>query len=97
MRILLFALLAFGCGKAATAKLPDGGKNGATISFVSDPVGASIIVDGVTVGNAPIDVKLRGGPHRVTARKSGYFPVARRIQVTSQQNRTEKVVMVASH
>ena len=64
------ALLISGAGACSTAR---------TVSFVSDPAGAEIVVDGRAVGHAPLDVAVPGrwiyqgesARHTVTARAPG--------------------------
>jgi serine/threonine protein kinase len=42
------------------------------VEVVSEPVGASILIDGMAVGEAPYRAKLQPGKHEVTLSMSGY-------------------------
>lgn len=91
------ALLAFACEPAKTKSLPDPGPAAATVTFTTDPPGASVVVDGVTLGAAPQTVKLRPGPHKVKAQKSGYFAQDLSVVVSSRETKTVPLTLVASH
>lgn len=92
------ALLVFGaCEPAKTRSLPDPGPNPATLSVTSEPAGAQISVDGVTVGKAPQDVALKPGQHRVKAVMSGYFPLEQDIVLDPGGKQDVRLPLVASH
>lgn len=100
MKILLpvvLLTLSLGCEPAKTKQLPDPGPSAATVTFTTDPPGASVSVDGVTVGAAPKTVKLRPGPHKVKAQKSGYFAQDLSVVVTNKETKTVPLTLVASH
>jgi hypothetical protein len=100
LRVALVGIvfLALGCEPAnKPGQLPDPGPNGAEVTFNSEPAGATVIVDGVTIGSAPKTVKLKPGAHHVRARKSGYFPQEMRVSVTAQEKTSVGFTLVASH
>ena len=53
----------------------------ATISFVSEPAGGEILVDGSFVGNTPSTLKLCAGSHMVQVRAPGYATWERQLRV----------------
>ncbi|MCB9681885.1 MAG: PEGA domain-containing protein [Alphaproteobacteria bacterium] len=53
----------------------------ATASFVSDPPGAVVRVDGRLRGKTPLDVKLPMGAHEVSLELDGYTPLTRSVDV----------------
>jgi len=55
----------------------------ATVSFLSNPPGADIEVDGVFLGSAPAELPLQLGQRRVKIWKKGFKPYERTIQVLS--------------
>ena len=67
------------------------------MTFTTDPPGATLVVDGVTVGNAPQTLKLKPGPHHVRARKSGYFAQEMRASVSANETTSVDLKLVASH
>jgi hypothetical protein len=68
------------------------GAANAALAVASDPVGASVYVDGQFVGETPLNVdKLSAGDHRVRVVKHGYLENARIVNVTSGKTNTVKV------
>lgn len=95
---LAFALVAAACGGGTAPTLPDPGPSGLSFTFKSQPPGASVTVDGVSVGPTPATVKLRPGPHRVRASMSGYYPAPEtRVQVGATEPAELTLHLVASH
>lgn len=94
---VLFAGFVVGCEPATTASLPAAGPNAVEMVFQSDPAGAQIIIDGVSIGPAPQTVRLNPGPHRLKASKSGYFAQEQKILVGSAEPTQHQVTLVASH
>lgn len=95
--VLFCGLAASACKPAEAAKLPDPGKNAGTLLLTTDPVGALITIDGVSVGNSPQNVRLKPGPHRIKVRKSGYFAKESRLQIKASVSNKKHIPLVASH
>ncbi len=52
--------------------------------MVSDPAGASVSLDGQTVGEAPLDIAdLAVGPHVVVFSKTGYLDLRQTVTVAA--------------
>jgi len=97
---VVVATLVFTCTagcEPAKIELPDPGKNAVTITITTDPPGSTVSVDGVPVGLGPQTVKLRPGPHRLKALKSGYFAAEQRVVASSGYPKTIGLTLVASH
>jgi hypothetical protein len=78
--------------------LPPAGPGAAPITIVTTPPGASVTINGIPVGTAPITVSLNPGPARVRATMSGYYPPPEtRIVVERQTAATHTIALVASH
>jgi hypothetical protein len=85
------------CNAAAPA-LPPAGPGAAPITIVTTPPGASVSVNGIPVGTAPVTVSLNPGPARLRATMSGYYPPPEtRIVVERQTAATHAIALVASH
>ncbi|MBI1948619.1 MAG: PEGA domain-containing protein [Deltaproteobacteria bacterium] len=96
--LLVLSLAVVSCAGGAAPALPDPGQNGIAFTVKSEPAGASVVVDGVVVGAAPVEVKLRPGPHRVHATMSGYYPApSTRVQVGTTEPAEVTLHLVASH
>ena len=95
--VLFCALVVSSCKPAEATKLPDPGKNAGTLVLTTDPVGALITIDGVSMGVSPQNVRLKPGPHRIKVRKSGYFAKESRLQITANIENKEHIPLVASH
>lgn len=54
-----------------------------TVRVTSDPPGATVLVDGRTVGATPIELVLPAGPHAVRVEKSGFLENAEALEVRS--------------
>ena len=88
---------ALGCEPAPAARLPDA-PNGTEVTLKTTPPGATVTVDGVAVGQGPVTLKLRPGPHRVSAQASGYYPMAeQKIVVVNGAPAVHELTLVASH
>lgn len=88
---------ALGCEPAPAARLPDA-PNGTEVTLKTTPPGATVTVDGVSVGQGPVTLKLRPGPHRVSAQASGYYPMAeQKIVVVNGAPEVHELTLVASH
>ena len=74
--VLALSLTAAACsdGAAPAAGLPDPGPGATALTIATTPGGAAVTVDGVSVGNSPITVQVKPGPHRLRASMSGYYP-----------------------
>ena len=44
------------------------------VRITTEPPGASVYVDADNVGQAPLEVEVRTGPHTLSARMPGYYP-----------------------
>jgi hypothetical protein len=59
----------------------------ATVTFSSDPQGASVFVDGKDVGRVtPISARISKGTHTLTIAKQGYFEASNRLELNPGQN-----------
>jgi hypothetical protein len=68
------------------------------VTITTMPPGATVVVDGVAVGMAPVTVPLHPGPHRLRATLSGYYPAPEtRIVVERGVASTHALALVASH
>jgi hypothetical protein len=47
----------------------------ARLSILSDPDGATVYIDGVYAGNAPVAISVEYGSHTVTVKKDGYVSI----------------------
>ncbi|OGQ10245.1 MAG: hypothetical protein A2138_15140 [Deltaproteobacteria bacterium RBG_16_71_12] len=91
-------LLAASCSGGVAPALPDPGPNGIAFTVRSEPPGATVVVDGVAVGAAPVALTLRPGPHRMHATLSGYYPAPeQRVQVGATEPGEVTIHLVASH
>lgn len=54
-----------------------------TVRVTSDPPGATVLVDGRTVGATPIELVLPAGPHAVRVEKPGFLENAESLEVRS--------------
>src|SRR5689334_944615 len=61
------------------------------ISVVSEPVGATVYVDGQAQGTTPVAVKAAPGDHRVRVEKNGYLENSRVVSVPSGSSRSVQV------
>lgn len=52
----------------------------AVIAITTEPTGATILIDGQPIGQAPLEHELSPGSHRAQARKEGYVEQARTIE-----------------
>jgi len=55
------------------------------VRFESEPAGASILVDGLVIGNTPFTYKTTGGVHRVALSKPGFVPWEQMTRLTHGQ------------
>ncbi|MCC7368841.1 MAG: PEGA domain-containing protein [Chloroflexi bacterium] len=78
------AVIVLGGGAASWAYLaPNGlGPDAARLALTSDPPGATVEVDGVGGGAAPVELLLPPGEHRVTIRAPGYADGEYRVALT---------------
>jgi hypothetical protein len=53
------------------------------VSFVTDPQGATVLVDGVNLGVTPVTVELPYGPHTVQYSKTNHTAVEQSIEVSA--------------
>ena len=68
-----------------------------SLSVLSNPLNASILIDGTEVGNTPLIINdLLIGPHRLTLRKSGYDNVTQTITVKEGETLETSLVMNAT-
>lgn len=95
---LLALLLGVSCSGGPAPTLPDPGPNGIAFTVKSEPAGATVVVDGVALGAAPVVIKLRPGPHRMHATLPGYYPAPeQRVQVGATEPSEVTMHLVASH
>ena len=79
-----------GCADAGPAATP--------LTITTTPGGATVTVDGVGVGNSPVTVQVRPGPHRLRASMSGYYPAPEtKIVVERGTAATHALSLVPSH
>ena len=76
LAVVAFLLTAAACSDSApsTSGLPDPGPGATALTVVTTPGGAAVTIDGVGVGNSPVTVSVKPGPHRLRASMSGYYP-----------------------
>jgi type II secretory pathway predicted ATPase ExeA len=75
--------------KALLGKLTE--DEGGTVRIASEPLGASITIDGVARGISPRSVKLATGRHRLELSLSGYQKFSQYIQVSK-----DKTILISS-
>src|SRR5262249_39499663 len=56
-----------------------------TLSVVTDPPGAHVHVDGVTVGASPVEVSVAPGRHMIWAARDGYVGVKYRVDIDERR------------
>jgi hypothetical protein len=99
--LIAAAISSLACDLAAdtpAAGLPDPGPAATALSVVTEPPGATVTVDNVNVGQGPVTVQVRPGPHRVQAMMSGYYPAPEvRVVVERGVPASARVQLVASH
>ncbi len=94
----LALLLGAGCAGKPPPALPDPGPNAVAFTVKSVPDGASVVIDGIAVGTAPVTIRLRPGPHRMRATLTGYYPGPdTRVQVGATEPASATLHLVASH
>ena len=59
----------------------------------SSPQGASVVIDGVLVGRAPVLLSLRAGGHRLSVRLDGYGPVDESIDLPQRGESVRTIVL----
>ena len=52
-----------------------------TMRVTSDPAGATVVIDGATVGTTPYEGQLSPGPHTVEVQKAGHAAQSRQVDV----------------
>ena len=96
--VIAAAAFAFGGCEPAGPPLPPAGPNAIEVTVSSQPPGATVVVDGASLGTSPAKVKLNPGPHRARASMSGYYPPPElKFQVGASEPREVTVTLVASH
>ncbi len=96
--LIAAAISSLACDDVPAAGLPDPGPAATALSVLTDPPGATVTVDNVNVGQGPVTVQVRPGPHRVQAMMSGYYPAAEvRVIVERGVPSSTSVKLVASH
>jgi hypothetical protein len=101
--LLVSAVAAIGaCDGATTAPVAPAGAAAddrrTPVTITTTPPGASVVVDGVVVGESPVTVPLNPGPHRLRATMSGYYPASEtKIVVVRGEAATHTLALVASH
>ena len=87
-----------GACTASAPTLPPAGPFATPVTIVTTPPGASVTVNGVPIGAAPVTVSLNPGPARLRATMSGYYPAPEtRIVVERGTPTTHTLALVASH
>ena len=69
---------------------------GACASFVSDPLGADIYVDGKFVGNTPSSVNLAPGSHEIRVESANRKPWTRTLEVSAGSKITIRATLEAA-
>ncbi len=64
-----------------------------TLQINSSPSGATVIIDGNTVGTTPGSATLSTGTHTVQLTRAGYVPETRTVQITAGQSSSLNVVL----
>jgi len=83
---LISGIEAFASAHAAElARKRDGGQL-VEVRFESQPPGASILVDGAMIGNAPFAYRTYGGVHRVTMSLGGFVTWEQMVRLTDGQH-----------
>lgn len=57
-----------------------------SVDINSQPSGASVQIDGETVGKTPLTLPQSGGSHKITVSLSGYEPITDEIMITADAN-----------
>jgi hypothetical protein len=96
--VVTMSVLTWGACDGPVPALPPAGPFAAPVTIVTTPPGASVTVNGVPVGSAPVTVSLNPGPARLRATMSGYYPAPEtRIVVERGTATTHTLALVASH
>ena len=96
--VVLIGACDMGTSSTASATAVQGNDRRTPITVTTSPPGASVVVDGAVVGEAPVTVPLNPGPHRLRATMSGYYPGAElKIVVERGVPTTHTLSLVASH
>ena len=64
-----------------------------TLQITSSPSGATVIIDGNTVGTTPGSATLSAGIHTVQLTRAGYVPETRTVQITAGQSSSLNVIL----
>lgn len=100
LAVVALLLSTTGCSDTAstTTALPDPGPGATALTIATTPGGAAVTVDGVGVGNSPITVSVKPGPHRLRASMSGYYPAPEtKVVVERGAPATHTLSLVPSH
>ncbi len=62
---------------------------GAQLEIVSEPSGATVIIDGKARGHTPLRLHMRSGRHKIRIRRRGARTSSRNITISAGENRTE--------
>ncbi len=65
------------------------------LAVVTRPSGATVLVDGESIGVSPVSAGLHEGPHTITLEHDGYQTVTRRITITNDAETALDVELVA--
>lgn len=66
----------------------------AAMRISSVPAGATVVIDGATVGTTPYEGELSVGPHTVELTKAGYSPQTREVDVAGGEATTVDIELV---
>jgi hypothetical protein len=61
---------------------------GSSLTIVSDPAGAEIVIDGATVGTTPATIPLAPGQHNLKLLKEGFAPFERTVSIVQGSNQS---------
>jgi hypothetical protein len=77
----LRGLVAEAAGELDSAPTPTPVATTGTMRISSAPAGATVVIDGATVGTTPYEGELSVGPHTVELTKAGHSPQTRAVEV----------------
>jgi PEGA domain len=63
------------------------------LHLTTDPVGATVVVDGKPAGNSPVEVELHAGAHTLAITSKGFVDEERTVQIIAGQRAEETVAL----
>jgi hypothetical protein len=67
-----------------------------TLEVQSIPTGARVFVDGVAHGTSPVRIEPTGGKHIVRLERTGFYPSAEVVEVTSRRDTVYSITLLAT-